>query len=63
MFSNNNFWATIVNRPDLNLVNNWTYQWEGSIIRLTYSRSLGSDQVKAKRNRQTGSVEEQSRVE
>ncbi len=51
------------NLPQHNLVMNRTLQFMTRTARLTYSKNFGSTQVKARKNRITGSDEERKRVE
>jgi outer membrane receptor protein involved in Fe transport len=41
---------------------NWRFLWEPRVVRLTYSRELGNQKVKAAKGRATGSEEERNRV-
>jgi len=57
-----NKWMFSANQPDLFLDFKLDAIFETRILRLTYTRSFGSSQVKASRKRQTGSAAEQQRV-
>ncbi|MGB1243607.1 MAG: hypothetical protein ACPG49_13850 [Chitinophagales bacterium] len=46
---------------NINLQFNWRYEFNGSVARLSYTHSFGSDKLK-KRNRNTGSDEMQRKV-
>ena len=41
---------------------NWRLFWEPRVLRLTYSRELGNQKVKAANRRASGSEEERNRV-
>lgn len=49
--------------PELNIHNSGTLDFEPRVLRFTYSHNFGSNKVKAARKRETGSSEEQKRVE
>lgn len=51
-----------VDLPEKNLVFNGRLQFYNSYLRLTYTSRFGNEKVKAKRNRSTGSEDEQQRV-
>jgi len=55
-----NFSADI---PELNIHNSTRLDFEPRVLRFTFSHNFGSNKVKAKRERETGSNEEQKRVE
>ncbi len=55
-----NFSADI---PELNIHNSTRLDFEPRVLRFTFSHNFGSNKVKAKRERETGSDEEQKRVE
>src|SRR5258708_265299 len=52
-----------VNNPDQNLVLLDRLQFVYPSVKLTYSRSFGKDKLKERRNRSTGSEDEQGRVQ
>ncbi len=49
--------------PSLNIHNSGTLDFEPRVLRFTYSHNFGSNKVKAARKRETGSDEEQKRVQ
>lgn len=55
-------WSGTANQPDLNLKWDGLFGFTERVFRLTYSRSFGSNKVKAARQRGTGSEEERRRV-
>lgn len=55
-------WSGTANQPDLNLKWDGLFGFTERVFRLTYSRSFGSNKVKAVRQRGTGSEEERRRV-
>jgi len=48
---------------ELNIHNSGTLDFEPRVLRFTYAHNFGSSKVKAQRNRETGSSEEQKRVQ
>ena len=49
--------------PELNIHNSTRLDFEPRVLRFTFAHNFGSNKVKAKRERETGSDEEQKRVE
>jgi len=54
--------ASTANQPDINLNYRGKFAFAERRVRLTYTYNFGSNKVKAARNRQTGSSEEQGRI-
>jgi len=61
IFNTGSFFEIGYNESDINLQYNWRYEFDGSVARLSYTHSFGSDKWK-KNKRATGSNEEQQRV-
>ncbi len=61
VFNTGSFFEVGYREPEINLQYNWRYEFDGSVARLSYTHSFGSDKLKRK-NRSTGSGEEQRRV-
>ncbi|MEL6660258.1 MAG: outer membrane beta-barrel protein, partial [Bacteroidota bacterium] len=55
-------WESEANQPEINLNYRGLFGFAERRIRLTYSYNFGNTGVKAARNRQTGSADEQGRV-
>jgi Outer membrane protein beta-barrel family len=56
-------YSFIADVPKLNIHNSGTLDFEPRVLRFTYSHNFGSNKVKAARKRETGSDEEQKRVQ
>ncbi|MBC7891876.1 MAG: outer membrane beta-barrel protein, partial [Sphingobacteriaceae bacterium] len=57
-----NFMRIVSDNPAVNQVANWTLRFDSRVLRLTFTRSLGSQSVKAATRRATGSEDERGRV-
>ncbi len=62
MFNLGSFFNIIYDEPQVNIYNDWNYNLEGNIFRLSVSWNLGNTQLKKASRRQTGSVDERNRV-
>ena len=58
-----NLYSFTADVPELNIHNSGTLDFEPRVLRFTYSHNFGSNKVKAARKRETGSDEEQKRVQ
>ncbi len=58
-----NIYSFSADVPELNIHNSTRLDFEPRVLRFTFSHNFGSNKVKAQRKRETGSDEEQKRVE
>ncbi|MEM1215880.1 MAG: outer membrane beta-barrel protein, partial [Bacteroidota bacterium] len=56
-------WRSEADQPDINLRYRGKFGFAERRVRLTYTYNFGNNKVKAARNRQTGSADEQGRIE
>ena len=57
-----NLWRNETNEPELNVNSHWSFDGETRVLRLTFTHNFGNEAIKV-RKRNTGSEEEQKRVE